>query len=250
MEADRGLGGRVQLKVQLPDISELGNIDKEIKVEFDKQYVFFGDFKTPLNECLKDAEERAQTELIFASLPYYDEVSNRYLYQTYKKCQDLLQENGWWCIAKTLNWHRLHNGDHPIGLWIKKLDGKPNVWGPLKDRKRHISPAYNVAGENVVFGFGCGGRLVDGLTKEFKSTRHKALTLLRIPIEQSLSVKDFAWLRKYNYRSVISTKLANYYVNGWHPSQYNEQYERAYWAGWEAHQKSLVTPRGAHIAED
>lgn len=233
----------MEISVPYPDITEIGKLMSKAKVGERLLYV-----STPtIEECLVDAEEKVQTELAFVHIPEYEAGSGSYS-ESYTPVIAALQKQNWELVSKTLNWHRLHRGDHPIALWMKKFPAKTNIFGPLPNRKIHITPGYAVDGENVVFGFGCGGRLTEGLTKKFKLTRHKALTLLRIPRTTVLEAVDYTWLSQHRYRATYGTRMAQYFVNGWHPGSYLEEKERGYWEGWENHAMSLR--KAAPIEED
>lgn len=223
----------MNISVPYPDITEIGELTTKSKI---REGISWSNSPS-IEECLVDAEEKVQTELAFVHIPEYR--ADQYLNGLYSPVIAALQKQDWQQVSKTLNWHSHHHGDHPIVLWMKKFPGKPNVIGPLGERKIHITPGYKVNGENVVFAFGCGGRVTEGFTKKFRLTRHKALTLLRVPQTTVLEGKDYNWLDRRRYRRIHGTPLAQYFVNGWHPDSYSEEKERAYWEGWEQHAKSL-----------
>lgn len=233
--------------VPFSDLTEIGELTTRKKVGEPVDYLNY----PTTEQCLVDAEEKIQTELAFLHIPHY---YNSSVQNTYDPLMKMVLAHGWQEVAMTLNWHEYHKGDHPIGLWLKKFD-RGNVFGPLPNRKINITPGYKVNDTNVVFAFGCGGRLVDGMPENFKSLRRcepKALTLLRIPKEQVLTELEIRWLGKNRYRQLwnFGTSQAHYYVNGWWPEDYNKEYERAYWHGWDEHKRSLLTPRRARIEED
>lgn len=222
----------MEISVPYPDITEIGELTKKSKVGEPFSYA-----STPsIEECLLDAEEKVQTELAFVHIPESGAGSS--IDGMYTSVIAALQKLNWSQVTKTLNWHQYHKGDHPIVLWMKKFPEKANVFGPLH-RKIHITPGYKVGGENKVFGFGCGGRVTEGFTKKFKLTRHRSLTLLRIPQTTVLEAVDYTWLSQHRYRATYGTRMAQYFVNGWYPGSYSEEKERGYWEGWEQHAKSL-----------
>jgi hypothetical protein len=81
----------VDIRVQLPDITEFGELTNKKKAGEEIDYC-----NTPtIEECLKDAEEKVQTELAFAHLPYYDHARKKYLANQYEPVMKLLDANNW-----------------------------------------------------------------------------------------------------------------------------------------------------------
>jgi hypothetical protein len=213
--------------VQLTDITEIGQLTTPL---YPGQRVRTAASPESLAEAFRGTEKTIKTELAFFHFGQY--ARNRQYAEVLEEAEKL----GFKEVSMTLNWHSAHFGDHPICLWMKQYpDNSPQV------PKRHcyMAEGFAINGFNNVFGFGCGGRIVedfDGLMM----ADPRGLTILRLPKKTRLTGPQKLWLQMRNYRLVFLTSTGQVWVNGWTPEEYVEEKEREFWKAFEKNQRNVA----------
>lgn len=227
----------MDLQVHFPDLTEVGRLyTRSIpgKVyDYTKVYTY--------EEVLAGVDEKIKTELAF--------LTQNADYSSLKP--EVLKAAGWYTLRKGKNWHRHHNGDNTIEIWMKRF---PQNKGNAVAANRHkvwITPGFNVGKKNCVFAFGCGGRLVDGFKlNALRRCNIRPLTILRVSKTNFLKQLQLDWLRAARFIEFSATEFATYYVNGFEPASYKEDFELAFWEGWESKTKISGLRRKERDEED
>jgi hypothetical protein len=136
----------------------------------------------------------------------------------------VLEKNEWIHLRRTLNWHNMHGGDHPMDLWYKAFPFK-TIIGPIPRRK---SPQYPRHWSSI---FGCGAGYEEGFPRlnDHCVASNAYLMLFRVT-KDMLTDRKLNRFKDIRYTCVFQTDTAYYFANGFPPTKWRSiDWEHSYW---------------------
>ena len=130
---------------------------------------------------------------------------------------------GWTHLRRTLNWHNLHGGDHPMDLWYKAFPFKTLV-GPIKRWSRQYPKHWSST-------FGCGAGYEKGFPRlnDHCKASNAYLMLFRVK-KDMLTDRKLNRFKDIRYTCVFQTDTAYYFANGFPPTKWKgKDWEHSYW---------------------
>jgi hypothetical protein len=146
-----------------------------------------------------------------------------YLANMENAIKTVLAENEWSHLRRTLNWHNLHGGDHPIDLWYKAFPFKTLV-GPIEEWSCKYPKHWSST-------FGCGAGYEEGFPRlnDHCKASNAYLMLFRVK-KDMLTNRKLNRFKDIRYTCVFQTDTAYYFANGFPPTKWKgKDWEHSYW---------------------
>ena len=151
------------------------------------------------SETLAKLETQIKTRIAFT-----DVKSN------YPETIKMMDKAGWKVAKRTLDWHKVHKGDHEVRLYYKIF---PDNKSDLTDKRTRQTGTYP---DHHSLSGSCSMGLIDNLGKDWLQSPgypERYLTLIRLTRKRTK--QEVAKMKYFRYSLVFESDIARYFANGW-----------------------------------